>query len=182
MKLAVDVTTCTANRAGIGYYTEHLVDALLNVKVAGDELVLISNQEPDTALVNRWRPYLHLGGHRVRALWTQLDAPRLLSDARADVAAFPNYVAPISSPCPTIVFVHDLALLRTPEHFTVRKRAVMQPMMALSTARAVAVATVSRASQDDIVELLGVPRDRVPILPGAPHPSCRPASPERVAQ
>ena len=29
MRLAIEITTCTSSRTGVGYYTEHLVDALL---------------------------------------------------------------------------------------------------------------------------------------------------------
>ena len=32
MRLAVEITTCTPSRAGVGYYAEHLVDALLATK------------------------------------------------------------------------------------------------------------------------------------------------------
>ena len=38
---------------------------------------------------------------------------------------------------------------------------------------AVAVGTVSEASRRDVIALLGVPEDRIVMLPGAPHPACR---------
>ena len=40
MKLAVEVTTCIPERTGVGYYTEHLVDALIATARPGDEVVL----------------------------------------------------------------------------------------------------------------------------------------------
>jgi hypothetical protein len=42
------------------------------------------------------------------------------------------------------------------------------------------IATVSLASQRDIVELLGIEEERIAVLPGAAHPSCRPAATEVV--
>src|SRR4051812_38077349 len=181
MRLAVEVTTCTTSRTGIGYYTQHLVDALLETRPAGDDLVLISNRPPAPELAARWAGHLRVAGSRVRALWMQLDAPGLLSAAGADVAAFPNYVMPVACPCPAIVFVHDLALLRMPELFTLRKRAIMRPFLRESVGRASRVATVSQASRRDILDLLGTAEDRLALLPGAPHPSCGPASPAAVA-
>ena len=181
MRLAVEVTTCTPLRAGIGYYTEHLVDALLESRAADDELILISNQAPAEELARRWAPYLKIGGGPVRAVWLQTYAPGMLAQSGADVAAFPNYIVPLSSPCPTISFVHDLALLRTPELFTWRKRVVTQALLNRSVVSAAAVATVSEASRRDIIERLGVAADRVVLLPGAAHPSCGPVPEATIA-
>src|SRR5450432_273875 len=151
MRLAVEVTTCTALRAGIGYYTEHLVDGLLQTRAPGDELVLISNRQPAGELAERWAPYLRVGGAGIRAIWLQADAPRMLADSAADVAAFPNYIVPLAAPCPTISFVHDLAIYRTPELFTWRKRTVTRALLGRSMVCAAAVATVSEASRRDII-------------------------------
>jgi glycosyltransferase involved in cell wall biosynthesis len=181
MRLAIEITTCTSSRTGVGYYTEHLVDALLETRGAGDELVLLSNRPPAPDLAMRWAPQLRVRGPHVRALWMQSEVPRLLSEAGADFAVFPNYMVPLTSPCPTAVVVHDLAILRTPEHFTLRKRLLLQSMLRQSVAAASVVATVSEASQRDIVELLGVARERIALLPCAAHPSCRPAEPAVVA-
>jgi glycosyltransferase involved in cell wall biosynthesis len=174
MRLGIEVTTCTASRTGVGYYTEHLVDALLQTRGADDEVVLLSNRPPAPELQARWSRHLHVGGVGVRALWMQADLPRMLSDAGVDVGVFPNYAVPLASPCPSIVVVHDLALLRTPQHFTLRKRLLLRPMLEQSVASSAVVATVSETSQREIVELLGVPPSRIEVLPCAPHPSCRP--------
>jgi glycosyltransferase involved in cell wall biosynthesis len=181
MRLAVEVTTCTDARTGIGYYTEHLVDGLLQTRDPEDDLVLISNRRPAPELADRWAHCLRVAGAPVRALWMQRDAPRLLAEAGADVGAFPNYVVPLTSPCPTIVFVHDLAIVRMPHLFTLRKRLLMRPLMRHSLAAASAVATVSEASRQDIASCLGIDAGRVALLPGAPHPSCGLAPPEAVA-
>jgi glycosyltransferase involved in cell wall biosynthesis len=180
MRLAIEITTCSRSRAGVGYYTEHLVDALLETRGSGDDVVLLSNRAPSGELVTRWAPYLRIRGPRVRALWMQSEVPHLLSETGADIGVFPNYVVPLASPCPTVVIIHDLALLRAPQHFTLRKRLLMRSMLRQSAAAASVIGTVSRASQRDIVELLGVEEERTALLPGAAHPSCRPTALEVV--
>jgi glycosyltransferase involved in cell wall biosynthesis len=182
MRLAVEITTCTAQRTGIGYFTEHLVDGLLETIREGDELVLLSNRAPAADLAARWAPYIHLRGPALRAPWMQLGVPGLLAQTRADVAVFPNYAVPLASPCPTIVVVHDLAVLRMPQHSTLQKRLLMEPMLKQVASIASVIATVSVASQRDIVDRLGVHEARTAVLHGAPHPSCRPASEARVAE
>ncbi|MDP9148845.1 MAG: glycosyltransferase family 4 protein, partial [Myxococcota bacterium] len=175
MRLAVEVTTCTPSRTGIGYYTEHLVDALLSTRGPGDEVILLSNRDPAPELASRWAPHLDVRGFGIRAVWMQSTVPRMLTDSRADAAVFPNYVVPLASPCATVVVVHDLAILRTPQHFTVQKRLLMHAMLRPSVAAASVVAAVSRAAQKDILDLLGLDPKRVALLPAAAHPSCAPA-------
>jgi glycosyltransferase involved in cell wall biosynthesis len=182
MKLAVEITTCTAERTGVGYYTEHVVDALMATRGPGDEVVLLSNRAPAPKLARRWASNLRVRGPSVRMLWMQSEVPRLLDDEGADVGLFPNYQVPLAAPCPTIVVVHDLAILRTPQHFTPRKRVLMRAMLRHAVAAASIVGTVSEASRRDILALLDAPAERVPVFRAAAHPSCRPAAPGVVAE
>jgi glycosyltransferase involved in cell wall biosynthesis len=182
MRLAVEVTTATSSRTGVGYYAEHLVDALVETRGPDDEVILLSNRSPAPELAKRWGSRLRVCGPGVRALWMQARVPRLLSDTGADVALFPNYVVPLASPCPAILVVHDLSVLRMPERFTARKRLFVRAMLGPSVAAASVIGTVSNASRDDIMALLGVGAERIALLPAAAHPSCRPSAPERVEQ
>ena len=100
MRLAVEITTCTPQRAGIGYYTEHLVDGLLATCAPGDEVVLIGNRKLGPDVTEKWAGRLRIGGAPVRYIWMQTDAPRMLRDVGADFAVFPNYLAPLGAPCP----------------------------------------------------------------------------------
>jgi glycosyltransferase involved in cell wall biosynthesis len=180
MRLAVEVTTCTANRAGIGYYTEHLVDALLATRRPDDDVVLIGNRRLGADVMAKWTGRLRLGGAPVRYLWMQSDATRLLEEAGADFAVFPNYLAPLSSPCPYLNIVHDLALIRTPEYFNARKRVLVRAILPIVSHAAAGVGTVSAASRQDVASMLAVPEARIVMLPGAPHPTCRPSPPHEI--
>ena len=182
MKLAVEVTTCTAERTGVGYYTEHLVDALIATAPPGDEVTLIGNRELAPTAARKWAGRLRTGGAQLRYLWMQRDAGRMLEEAGADFALFPNYLAPLAPPCPYVNVVHDLALIRTPQFFNARKRALMRPLLPIVARGAVAVGTVSEASRRDVIALLGVPEERIVMLPGAPHPACRPPDEAAIAR
>jgi glycosyltransferase involved in cell wall biosynthesis len=182
MRLAVEITTCTPTRTGVGYYAERIVDALLETRGPGDEVVLLSNRLPAPELAVRWAPYLRVRGPGVRVVWMQSEVPSLLGETAADVALFPNYAVPLASPCPAIVVVHDLAILRTPQHFTAQKRLMMRALLRHSIAAAAVVGTVSEASRRDIAGLMGVGDERLALLPAAAHSSFRPAAPEVVAE
>ena len=182
MRLSIEISTCSPARTGVGYYTEHLVDALLQTRKPGDDVVLLSNRPPAPELAARWAPHLRVQGLGVRAAWMQVDVPRLLVEERIDVGVYPNYAVPLASPCPSLIIVHDMAIVRMPEHFTARKRLLMGAILRHSVAASSVIGTVSEASAHDIESLLGIPRERIAILPGAAHPSCRPASAESVAR
>jgi len=182
MRLAVEITTCTPQRAGIGYYTEHLVDGLLATCAPGDEVVLIGNRKLGPDVSQKWAGRLRIGGAPVRYVWMQTDAPRMLRDVGADFAVFPNYLAPLGAPCPYINIVHDLALIRTPEFFNTRKRLLVRALLPIVSQSAAAVGTVSEASRRDVVSMLSIPEHRVVMLPGAPHPSCRPSSAAEITR
>jgi len=182
MKLVVEVTTCTSERTGIGYYTEHLVDALIATAAPGDEIALIGNRELAPLPAQKWAGRVRTAGAKIRYVWMQRDAGRLIEEAGADFAVFPNYLAPLAAPCPYVNVVHDLALIRTPQFFNIRKRLLVRPLLPIVARGAVAVGTVSEASRRDVTALLGVPPERIVMLPGAPHPACRPPDAAAIAR
>jgi glycosyltransferase involved in cell wall biosynthesis len=182
MKIAVEITTCTAERAGIGYYTEHLVDALIATAAPGDDVFLIGNRPLGPDVMAKWAGRVRTGGAPIRYVWMQTDAARLLAEGGADFAVFPNYLAPIAAPCPYLNVIHDLALIRTPAFFNARKRMVVRALLPVVTRAAAGVGTVSEASRRDVVSMLGVAPQRIVMLPGAPHPSCRPSAPAEIAR
>jgi len=84
MKLVVEVTTCTSERTGIGYYTEHLVDALIATAAPGDEVALIGNRELAPLPAEKWAGRVRTDGAQVRYVWMQRDAGRMLEDLGAE--------------------------------------------------------------------------------------------------
>ncbi len=90
MRLAVEITTCTPQRAGIGYYTEHLVDGLLATCAPGDEVVLIGNRKLGPDVTEKWAGRLRIGGAPVRYLWMQTDAPAHAARCRRRLRRLPE--------------------------------------------------------------------------------------------
>lgn len=168
MRIAVDISTVTADASGIGKYTARLVDALAGglLAEAGHELALIAAPGIDEARTHAWpRPTLGPSPHRHR--FVQWDAPRLLDRLDVDVALFPGGHVPLAAPCPTVAFVHDAALARVPQHFRRRKQLLGPPYLAASLRASTLIATVSETSRHDLETLHGVRNDRLIVVPGA---------------
>src|SRR5262245_26356220 len=116
MRIAFDGTTLRPGRTGVGYYTEHLLEHL--VECAGDdELLVISNRRIETTRpLPTWVRRFE-NGHRVpRFIWMQTGARRLLRQIEPDVVHFTNGMMPVASPVPTVVTIHDMSLTLYPRY------------------------------------------------------------------
>jgi glycosyltransferase involved in cell wall biosynthesis len=102
----------------------------------------------------------------VRDLWWYPHG--LPREARGlDVLHCPTFRGPVRSRVPVVVTVHDLAVLRHPGTFnqwTRRYSRLAVPRVARAARRVIAVSEFTRG---EIVELLGVPADRLRVIPNA---------------
>jgi glycosyltransferase involved in cell wall biosynthesis len=71
----------------------------------------------------------------------------------------------VSAPVPTVVTVHDLAILRAPEVFPPWHRLYGRFGLRRVLMAADAVVAVSAFSRDETVELAGVPAERIRVVP-----------------
>lgn len=91
--------------------------------------------------------------------------PSLALRGGFDVLHCPSFRGPFSARAPLVVTVHDLAVLRRPEWFnrwTATYSRLAVPRVVGAAARVIAV---SEATKRDVVSLLGVPEERVRVIP-----------------
>jgi glycosyltransferase involved in cell wall biosynthesis len=84
-----------------------------------------------------------------------------------DVLHCPTFRGPVRSSVPVVVTVHDLAVLRHPGTFNQWTRHYSRfavPRVARAARRLIAVSEFTRG---EIVELLGVPEERIRVIPNA---------------
>ena len=102
------------------------------------------------------------------AYWYPFGLPRRTN--RVDVLHCPTFRAPVRSPVPVVVTVHDLAVLRHPGTFnqwTRRYSRLAVPRVARAARRVIAV---SEFTKREVVELLGVPDERIRVIPNGVEP------------
>ena len=110
-----------------------------------------------------------------RIAWEQIAAPVALRRERIDVLHAMAFVAPLFSPCPTVVTVLDLSFLRYPEAFKAFNRLYLGLMTRASVRRARRVIAISESTRQDVIALLGVSPDRVHRVYCGVDPSLCPA-------
>ncbi|MFL5964974.1 MAG: glycosyltransferase family 4 protein [Gaiellaceae bacterium] len=92
------------------------------------------------------------------------------TSASADVLHCPTYRGPLHSRVPLVVTVHDLAVLREPQAFNRWSRRYGPFVVPRVVRGATFVIAVSEFTKREVVELLGVPAERVRVVPNGVEP------------
>lgn len=96
--------------------------------------------------------------------WTHLALPLLAVRHRAAAVHTTFNWAPVWTPCPRVVTIHDLTWERFPEAYPAGFRRFARLFTRLSARRAGHVVTISEASADDLTDIYRVPRQRIRVV------------------
>lgn len=99
-----------------------------------------------------------------RIVWEQVVQP--LHTPHFDLLHALAFVSPLVSFAPrSVVTVYDLTFLRYPERLSASRRLYLRWLTALSCQRADRITVISHSTGDDVVNLLGIPRDKIDVTP-----------------
>jgi glycosyltransferase involved in cell wall biosynthesis len=150
VRVALDVSALRQTRAGTARY----LNGLLGAGLPGVEV----------------HPVAFGGGGRLTAavrdaVWYPAILPFVAGGA--DVLHCPTYRAPLRSRTPVVVTVHDLAVFRHPEAFNPWTRTYSRALVPRVVRAARRVIAVSEFTKRELVELVGLPEERVRVVPNA---------------
>lgn len=114
--------------------------------------------------------------------WEQRGLPRLAERSRPDLVHIPYFAAPLRLTQPFLVTIHDVIPLVLPEY---RASLAMRFYLALvrrTVQRAARILTDSEWSRQDIQRHLGIPDERIRVIPLGVDPCFRPAEDPAPAQ
>jgi glycosyltransferase involved in cell wall biosynthesis len=191
VRVAIDYTPALRQHAGIGRYTRGLIRALADLDRENAYTLLSFGEDPREGTAPEPHPSRAPGqpwpdNFRVRSLrvsepamsrlWHRLAIP-LPADwlsGRCDLYHSPDFTLPPLARARGIVTVHDLSFLRVPECAPPALREHLERAVPRSVARAHHVLADSSNTRDDLVELLGAPREKVSVVPGGVEGRFRP--------
>jgi len=96
--------------------------------------------------------------------WTLAALPAAARLRGCDVLHCPTYRAPLRSPVPVVLTVHDLAVLRLPQAFNRWTREYGRRLLGPVVRSAGLVIAVSEFTKGEVVDLLRVPEERVRVV------------------
>jgi alpha-1,3-rhamnosyl/mannosyltransferase len=110
---------------------------------------------------------------RIQELRMAVRVPLLLRKLRPALAHFVHSF-PLSVPCPAVLTVQDLSFERDASLMGRWETAIFRLVVPRSARRATRVLAISQRTKDDLVELYGLPEDKVVVTPLAYDPAFRP--------
>lgn len=166
MNVCIDIQAAIAQRAGVGRYTQALVEHL-DAYVEQDELRLFYfdfkrqgmplHVRHARAQAVRWFP-----GRWAQKAWNTLGRPAFDRFAgAADVYHFPNFIRPPLRQGKSLVTIHDVSFLRHPETVESGNLRYLRRHIQHTIAQSDAIITVSEFSAREVHELLGAERDKL---------------------
>jgi glycosyltransferase involved in cell wall biosynthesis len=164
MRIGIDAREICGRTTGVGRWLAFLLRQW--TAISHHDLVLYA-PEPVSAspLPSRVTERLVPGG--TGTAWEQFHLPRVARADNLDVFFAPAYTAPLQLNVPLVALIHDVSFAAHPEWFRPRE-GLRRRLLTYRTAHAAcSVITVSEFSRNEIVDLLGIPADRVQVvLPG----------------
>lgn len=101
-----------------------------------------------------------------KLIWPIIPIPyRLFFPEKRDVTIFFNFIVPPGVQGKTIAIVHDMAYQAHPETVNRKTLKWLQLTLKKSCKRADAIVTVSEFSKKEIVKYLGVPAEKITVMP-----------------
>jgi glycosyltransferase involved in cell wall biosynthesis len=175
--IGIDCTAAVHQRAGIGRYTRGIISALAELGSHHSFVLLVAGRggEPtesggalaDLGIRDNFKVReLPLPNRFWTLLWHRLGVPLPadLLTGIVDVFHSPDYLLPPLRKGKKVVTVHDLSFLRYPEGAEPSLRAFLSASVPRSVREADLVLGDSESTKQDVIELLGVSRDRVEVV------------------
>jgi glycosyltransferase involved in cell wall biosynthesis len=166
--VVVDADVLGRRRTGDETYVENLLRAL--PAAAPDLRIAAVTRRPE--LVPAGVEPIHLGA-RSQELRMAVRMPLLLRRVQPALAHFVHSL-PLSAPCPTVLTVQDLSFERDGSLMGRRETAIFRAVVPRSARRARSVIAISQRTKDDLVELYGLPPEKIVVTLLAPDPAFRP--------
>ncbi len=192
MRIALNAWFADQPSTGSGQYLTNLLHAYAATPGPDRYLLLLPGTPPASlgalgpsfAWQRLQTPFDGLHADLAKLWFEQVSLPRVCRRWQATLIHVPYWAAPLRSPAPVVVTVHDLIPLLLPAYQGGTLGRAYTALVARSARRAAAVITDSHASRADIVRRLGIPASRVHAihLAAAQHyrSATDPAQVERV--
>jgi glycosyltransferase involved in cell wall biosynthesis len=172
IKVAWDICFARRNVTGTGVYAARLVEQL--TRNEGLELRVFGGWPLAGRRGNRVERALTLAGNLA---WTHADLPLRLRQQHFDLLHSPAFVAPIKSPCPVVITMHDITHLLYPSHFGGWWVRYLKSVAPITVRSAAAIICGSEHSKRDLAAAYSLPPRKIHVIAyGVDHQRFHPSA------
>ncbi len=177
MRVGIDARLLSYQQGGISTYTRCLIRELATLRQGERYVVLQSRKDSN--------PIVRGNGVEIAPTWTpchnrfeQFALPLELSLLGLDLLHSPDFIPPFYRRCKSVITVHDLAFLKYPHLLTEASKSYYL-QIGKGVKSADAIIAVSASTRNDLIEQLGVPEDKINVIPEAADSIFRPIDDQR---
>ena len=187
--MAIDYTPAYEQGGGIGRYVRELVAALAGVDQQTPYRLFVAGAHsaalpPPPAHNFTWRS-TSLTPRWLTRIWHRLQLPLSVEIFTGPVALYhaTDFVLPpIRKQTKTLLTVHDLSFVRVPETASPRLKAYLDTVVPLSAQRADHILADSEATRQDLIDLYGLPPEKITVLLSGVDERFKPADTDTILQ
>lgn len=173
-RVALELQPCCGNRSGIGTYTYELVRRLQSgegIEFQGNIFNFLGENDSCEAVRDIQIPVKECKAipyWAYRRIWHIAPIRYAKLFPPADLNLFFSYIVPPRVDGKAIITVHDLTHIRAPETMKASNYKHISRNLAYSVERSEKVIAISEFTKCEIRELLGVPAEKICVVPCAP--------------
>lgn len=171
MKIGITTFGGDGGKSGISQYIIRILEELARIDHPHSIEVIAYRDEESTyiPLSADFNSLLYEGYLRnpiVNVAWHQMNLPHICKNRKYDVLFLPagNRRLPFKIGCPTVGTVHDFSSIHVAGKYDPGRMFYIRHVLPFLIRRLNHVITISKSSQDDIVEYAKVPKNRVSII------------------
>lgn len=163
LRIGVDGRAFASPAAGVRRYVNGLTRALLAL---GEPLAVVALGGTNAGVLPAGVDHVPEPPHLPTNLgWTTVGLPLAVRRAGVNVVHAPAYTAPLWSPVPVVLTIHDVSYQRQPQWYPYRRDRVRRAFYRASAHAASHVLTISRFSATEIMAAYGIPEGRITVTP-----------------
>lgn len=188
MKIGIDASLVVGEKAGVGFYTACLIEALAALDPVNDYVLYPFFYHVFDPRFKELKPpasnfsvrFSRLPEKSIRYLWFRSGIPRHWLIGNVDVLHSTTYCCPHRHIGKLVITIYDISFIHYPEHHTEANRVHCLKGTLDSATMADCIIAISEHTKSDLVEYLNIPGDRIVVTHLAARRAFRPRPPEEV--
>ncbi len=188
MKIGIDASLVVGEKAGVGFYTACLLEALAALDQVNDYVLYPFFYHVFDPRFKELKPpasnfsvrFSRLPEKWTRYLWFRSGIPRHWLLGPADVLHSTTYCCPRRHTGKLVMTIYDISFIHYPEHHTEANRVHCLKGTLDGASMADRIIAISEHTKRDLIEYLNIPEDRVVVTPLAARKEFKPRPPEEA--